>query len=92
MNCFSARITPAVARGSSAGRYGVRAASFSVALALASLSTAALAQFESPGDGVYKDRIDVGTMMDMSGPASGSQAIWTTDSRTTCASSTNPAA
>jgi branched-chain amino acid transport system substrate-binding protein len=35
------------------------------------------AAFEMPGDGVYKDRIDVGTMMDMSGPASGSQAIWT---------------
>jgi branched-chain amino acid transport system substrate-binding protein len=77
MNCFSARITPPAARGNSAGSYRVRAAWFSVALALASLSTAALAQFESPGDGVYKDRIDVGTMMDMSGPASGSQAIWT---------------
>jgi branched-chain amino acid transport system substrate-binding protein len=35
------------------------------------------AAFEMPADGVYKDRIDVGTMMDMSGPASGSQAIWT---------------
>lgn len=35
------------------------------------------AAFEAPGDGVYKDRVDWGVMMDMSGPASGSQGIWT---------------
>ena len=33
--------------------------------------------FEAPADGVYKDRVDWGVMMDLSGPASGSQAIWT---------------
>ena len=32
---------------------------------------------ESPADGVYKDRVDWGVMMDLSGPASGSQGIWT---------------
>ncbi len=32
---------------------------------------------ESPGDGVYKDRIDWGVMMDLSGPTSASQSIWT---------------
>ena len=47
------------------------------ALAASSLALSAHAQFESPGDGVYKDRIDWGVMMDMSGPASGSQGIWT---------------
>ena len=47
------------------------------ALAAGSLALSAHAQFESPGDGVYKDRIDWGVMMDMSGPASGSQCIWT---------------
>ena len=48
----------------------------SVGLVAAAAAFAAQA-FESPADGVYKDRVDVGTMMDMSGPASGSQAIWT---------------
>ena len=33
--------------------------------------------FEVPADGVYNDRVDWGVMMDLSGPASGSQAIWT---------------
>jgi branched-chain amino acid transport system substrate-binding protein len=51
-------------------------------LALAGLmgslaATSAHAQFESRADGVYKDRIDWGVMMDLSGPASGSQGIWT---------------
>lgn len=31
---------------------------------------------ETPADGVYKDRIDWGLLMDMSGPASESQSIW----------------
>ena len=52
------------------------AAKASLALALASLATGAIAQFESPADGVYKDRIDWGVMMDMSGPASASQSVW----------------
>jgi branched-chain amino acid transport system substrate-binding protein len=38
-------------------------------------ATAALAQ-ESPQDGVYKDRIDWGLLMDLSGPTSASQGIW----------------
>ncbi len=50
---------------------------FAAALALVGLSTSAMAQFESPADGVYKDRIDLGVMMDLSGPASASQAVWT---------------
>jgi ABC-type branched-subunit amino acid transport system substrate-binding protein len=44
----------------------------------AGLALSALAQSESPADGVYKDRIDWGVMMDLSGPASASQGIWTT--------------
>ncbi len=51
---------------------------FCVALALSGFSMGAMAQFESPADGVYKDRIDWGVMMDLSGPASASQSIWAT--------------
>lgn len=39
------------------------------------LAWAAVAQ-ESPSDGVYKDRIDWGMLMDMSGPASESQSTY----------------
>ena len=47
-----------------------------VSAALAMTSFTAQAQYENPGDGVYKDRIDWGVMMDMSGPTSASQGIW----------------
>lgn len=47
------------------------------ALAAGTLALSAQAQFESPSEGVYKDRVDWGVMMDLSGPASGSQGIWT---------------
>jgi branched-chain amino acid transport system substrate-binding protein len=46
-----------------------------VAVALGGVALAASA-FEAPSDGVYKDRIDWGVMMDMSGPASASQSVW----------------
>jgi branched-chain amino acid transport system substrate-binding protein len=49
---------------------------FAAALTLAGLSMGAMAQFESPADGVYKDRVDWGVMMDMSGPTSASQGVW----------------
>ena len=39
------------------------------------LALGAIAQ-ELPQDGVYKDRIDWGVLMDISGPTSGSQSIW----------------
>ena len=57
-----------------------RAASGAVArivatVALGSLTLAASA-FEATGDGVYKDRVDWGVLMDMSGPTSASQSIW----------------
>ena len=45
------------------------------AFALGGLALAASA-FEAPGDGVYKDRVDWGVLMDMSGPTSASQSIW----------------
>lgn len=41
------------------------------------LAGAALAQ-ELPADGVYKDRIDWGILMDLSGPTSSSQGPWVT--------------
>ena len=43
--------------------------------ALGLFAAGALAQ-EVPQDGVYKDRIDWGVLMDLSGPTSGSQSIW----------------
>ena len=48
---------------------------FAAGLALAGLAMGAVA-FEQPGDGVYKDKIDWGVMMDMSGPASAAQLPW----------------
>ena len=47
------------------------------ALAIATLTAAAQAQFEARNEGVFRDRVDWGVMMDLSGPASGSQGIWT---------------
>ena len=46
-----------------------------LAAATGVLALAAAAQ-ESPADGVYKDRIDWGMLMDMSGPASESQSTY----------------
>jgi branched-chain amino acid transport system substrate-binding protein len=43
---------------------------------LIGLSRVAVAASEAPADGVYKDRIDWGVMMDMSGPASAAQLPW----------------
>lgn len=50
----------------------IKVATFS-ALTLGTLT--AMAQ-EVPQDGVYKDHIDWGILMDMSGPTSGSQSPW----------------
>jgi branched-chain amino acid transport system substrate-binding protein len=69
----SATATAQVKSGVGFGHLLARIAAGTVASTLALGASA----FEMPGDGVYTDRIDVGTMMDMSGPASGSQAIWT---------------
>ena len=38
---------------------------------------AAAWSFESPADGVYKDRIDWGVLMDLSGPTAASEVPWT---------------
>lgn len=56
---------------------GLRASlgKFAAGLAVGGLALGALAQ-EVPADGVYKDRIDWGVNMDMSGPTSASQSIW----------------
>ncbi len=54
---------------------GRRAARLAAGAASALIGLAAIAQ-EVPEDGVYKDRIDWGVVMDMSGPASESQATW----------------
>ncbi len=48
-----------------------------VTLAGALMATGAAAQ-EAPDDGVYKDHIDWGVLMDLSGPTSSSQGVWVT--------------
>lgn len=55
-----------------AGRLTARLAG---AAAAGLLALGAIAQ-EAPADGVYRDRIDWGLLMDMSGPTSASQGIW----------------
>ena len=55
-------------------RSGLRLAAAMTTLALAA---SVQAQVESRNEGVFKDRVDWGVMMDLSGPASGSQGIWT---------------
>ncbi|MEY3503235.1 MAG: hypothetical protein RL763_1303 [Pseudomonadota bacterium] len=52
-----------------------KTAQLSVWLTAACMSFAAWSQ-DAPQDGVYKDRIDWGLLMDMSGPTSASQGIW----------------
>lgn len=47
-----------------------------LALAAAVFLALAAQAGETPDDGVYKDHIDWGVMMDMSGPASASQSVW----------------
>ncbi len=54
-----------------------RFAAFAVASTLALAAAAASAQ-EVPDDGVYKDHIDWGILMDLSGPTSSSQGPWVT--------------
>jgi branched-chain amino acid transport system substrate-binding protein len=46
-----------------------------LAIASALFALGATAQ-DSPSDGVYKDRIDWGLLMDLSGPTSASQGVW----------------
>jgi len=52
--------------------FGAGAFAFALSLACAAQG------FEAPEDGVYKDRVDWGVTMDMSGPTSASQGIWVT--------------
>ena len=56
--------------------------SFSLLLVAALCSLNAWGQ-DAPNDGVYKDRIDWGLLMDMSGPTSASQGIWVNGFRRT---------
>ena len=51
------------------------AAAFALAAAVGLSARAAFSQ-EIPEDGVYKDHIDWGLLMDLSGPTSSSQGVW----------------
>ncbi len=56
---------------------GLRRRAFGLAaLAAIGLSATAAPAQDTPRDGVYRDRIDWGLLMDMSGPTSASQSIW----------------
>ena len=61
-------------RSTSQGSFAARARLAAVA-AGGLLALAGFAQ-ELPQDGVYKDRIDWGLLMDLSGPTSASQGVW----------------
>ena len=58
------------------GRTAARFYRAGAGLILAACMSAAWA-FESPADGVYKDRIDWGVMMDLSGPTAANEVPWT---------------
>ena len=61
------------------GRLGIRvgtALGLAIGMVLAAPMFAAAAA-EIPADGVYADHIDWGVIMDLSGPTSASQAVWT---------------
>jgi branched-chain amino acid transport system substrate-binding protein len=53
-----------------------KACAAGLAIALSGLSWSVSA-FEAPGDGVYANRVDWGVTMDLSGPTSASQSVWT---------------
>ena len=56
----------------------IRSALSALALGSAALLGCAGARAqEATGDGVYKDHVDWGVLMDLSGPASSSQSVWT---------------
>ena len=67
--------SPAPIRGLR-GRTAARITRAGAGLILAACGSAAWA-FESPADGVYKDRIDWGVMMDLSGPTAANEVPWT---------------
>ena len=76
MKAMQAQITPTAGRQQSGARLNPLVARITLGLCAGSLALVATAQQETPGDGVYKDRVDWGVMMDMSGPTSASQSIW----------------
>ncbi len=61
--------------GTPGSRVAASVGKWVAAAALGGLALAASA-FEAPADGVYKDRVDWGVLMDLSGPTSASQSIW----------------
>ncbi len=75
MKVQQAANTPAAQRQAFGAKGGLLAANLALGMLAGSLALAAGAQ-EVPADGVYKDRVDWGVLMDMSGPTSASQGIW----------------
>ena len=75
MNIKTVFSTPIAEPATSLSGMRTIAGKIAVTLALGSFALGASAQ-DTPADGVYKDRIDWGLLMDMSGPTSASQGIW----------------
>ena len=75
MNAMQKTVAPATLQGKF--RLGNRTfiSKITIGMLVGTLALAASGQ-DSPADGVYKDRIDWGLLMDMSGPTSASQGVW----------------
>ena len=75
MQASQGKGVPALAQGKSTPRLGTSPARFAAALLIGGLALSANA-FELPADGVYKDRIDWGLIMDITGPSAAAQVPW----------------
>ena len=77
MNTMPNTITVAPAKSQVKLALGGRTliAKIAIGMFIGTVAFASSAQ-DSPSDGVYKDRVDWGGLMDMSGPTSSSQGIW----------------
>ena len=75
MNTSQGKGVPALAQEKSTPRLGSSSGRFAAALLMAGLAFGVNA-FELPADGVYKDRIDWGLIMDITGPSAAAQVPW----------------
>ena len=75
MKVEQAKIAPVQGHNKSRAKPVRLAASIALGAVVGSLAFGASAQ-EVPADGVYKDHVDWGVLMDLSGPTSSSQGIW----------------
>ena len=75
MKILPEKCAPALERNKSMPGRGAALRRFASTLLIGGLALGANA-FEQPGDGVYKDRIDWGLIMDITGPSAAAQVPW----------------